>query len=297
MKTKPTLRFGNANAKLKQLAKNYGVIVKTFSLPSGHSCPGAMDCLSKANRNTGKITDGPDTEFRCFQASAEALYPSLRKMVWHNFELIKTEMTSAWRYNKDKVKTVADLISNSLPKKFDVMRVHVGGDFFSQVYFDAWMEVARRNPDKLFYSYSKSLNLWVNRLTFIPVNFSLTASRGGKHDWLITEHGLKCAEVVFAEEQADAQQLEIDHDDSHAAYGTESFALLLHGTQPKGSAAAEALREIKRRERVDKLRTDRGLAPLQKANKEEDPFLYEGSLGEGICSAIVPVNRKTINNK
>ena len=181
MQTKQTyLKFGNANAKLKKLAKNYGVVVATFSLPSGHSCPGAKDCLSKANRVTGKITDGPETEFRCFQSSAEALYPSLRKMVWHNFELIKDHMSS--------VNALVDLISVSLPAKFDVMRVHVGGDFFSQLYFDAWMEVARRNPDKLFYSYTKSLKFWVSRLEekfdgySIPSNFSLTASRGGKHD-------------------------------------------------------------------------------------------------------------------
>ncbi len=253
MKQKPTLKFGDANTKLKKLAKKYDVIVKTFSLPSGHSCPGAKECLSKADRVTGKVKDGKDTQFRCFQASLEALYPSLRVSVWHNFELIKAALMSAWRYGRHQKTAVADLICDSLPKKFDVMRVHVGGDFFNQVYFDAWMEVARRNPDKHFYAYTKSLNHWAPRLEekfdghSIPSNFVLTASRGGKHDWLITEHGLKCAEVVFAEEEADAQQLEIDHDDSHAAFGKESFALLLHGTQPKGSAAAEALREIKRR--------------------------------------------------
>ena len=45
--------------------------------------------MSRANRETGKIQDGPDTLFRCFAASAEATYPSLRKMVWHNFELLR----------------------------------------------------------------------------------------------------------------------------------------------------------------------------------------------------------------
>jgi hypothetical protein len=40
---------------------------------------------------------------------------------------------------------------------------------------------------------------------------------------------------------------EIDHDDYHAAFGAESFALLIHGTQPKGSTASQALQELKRR--------------------------------------------------
>ena len=145
------------------------------------------------------------------------------------------------------MKAIADLLESMLPKKFDIMRVHVGGDFFNQAYFDAWLEVARRMPDKHFYAYTKSLNYWVARLDVIPSNFVLTASYGGKHDALIVEHGLKYAEVVYSEEQADAMQFEIDHDDYHAAFGKENFALLIHGTQPKGSMASQALQELKRR--------------------------------------------------
>ena len=81
----------------------------------------------------------------------------------------------------------------------------------------------------------------------IPSNFVLTASYGGKHDAMIVEHGLKYAEGVYSEEQADALGFEIDHDDYHAAFGTKSFALLIHGTQPKGSMASQALQELKRR--------------------------------------------------
>ena len=142
------LKFGNPNAKLKALAKKLGKKLITFSLPSGWTCPAAKDCLSKADRQTGKITDGKDTEFRCFQASAEAVYPSLREMVWHNFDSINATL-------KNGVDALADLICESLPKKFDVVRVHVGGDYFSKSYLMAWIEVAKRNPEKVFYSYSK----------------------------------------------------------------------------------------------------------------------------------------------
>ena len=246
--TKPlTLTFSQANAKLIAMAKRLGKTIKSFTLPSGWTCPAAKDCLSKANRETGKITDGPDTEFRCFAASSESQYTNTRKMVWRNFEAIKEVMTNAWRYGKDQVKETADLLQSMLPKKFDIMRVHVGGDFFNQAYFDAWMEVARRMPDKHFYAYTKSLKYWVARIDSIPSNFSLTASYGGKHDAMIVEHGLKYAEVVYSEEQADAMGFEIDHDDYHAAFGTKSFALLIHGTQPKGSMASQALQELKRR--------------------------------------------------
>ena len=75
---KNLLKFGNPNDKLKKMVKRLGVTLKTFTLPAGYTCPGAKDCLSRADRITGKIKDGPDTEFRCFAASAEAVYPSLR---------------------------------------------------------------------------------------------------------------------------------------------------------------------------------------------------------------------------
>ena len=233
------LKFGEPNSKLKKMLKKLSLKLKTFTLPAGHSCPAANECLSCADKNTGKIKDGPDTVFRCFAASSEAQYKNTRSMVWRNFDAIRS--------CKGDDLELADLLQSQLPKAFDIMRVHVGGDFFSQKYFDAWLEVARRMPEKHFYAYTKSLNFWVKRLDEIPSNFALTASYGGKYDSMIVEHGLKYAEVVYSEEQADAMQFEIDHDDYHAAFGKKSFALLIHGTQPKGSMASQALQELKRK--------------------------------------------------
>jgi hypothetical protein len=231
------LKFGNPNSKLKKLIKKLGLTLKTFTLPAGWTCPGAKDCLSRANRETGKIQDGPDTEFRCFAASSEATYPSLREMVWYNLGLLKDALTNS-------VDDCADLICQSLPKKFDIMRVHVGGDYFNVKYLQAWIEVAKRNPDKVFYSYSKSLHLF--KQFALPDNLVLTASRGGKYDELIDLHGWKEALVVYSEQEAIDKGLEIDHDDTHAAFGKDNFALLLHGTQPKGSTASVALSAIKK---------------------------------------------------
>jgi hypothetical protein len=235
---KDLLRFGNPNKKLKAMVAKLGLTLKTFTLPAGHTCPSAKDCLSRADRITGKIKDGPATLFRCFAASAEAVYPSLRNMVWHNFELLKDSLS-------DSVEACADLICESLPKKFDIMRVHVGGDYFNRNYFLAWCLVAQRNPEKIFYSYSKSLAV----LAGIPKpdNLVLTASRGGKHDDLIERLDWKEARVVYSEQEAADLGLEIDHDDTHAAFGKKDFALLIHGTQPKGSAAGEALKVINKR--------------------------------------------------
>ena len=96
-----------------------------------------------------------------------------------------------------------------------------------------------------FYAYTKSLPFWVKRLDALPPNFLLTASRGGKADCLIDEHGFREARVVFSEAEADALGLEIDHDDSHAALPGPSFALLIHGIQPAGSDAGKAVRALR----------------------------------------------------
>ena len=65
-------------------------------------------------------------------------------------------------------------ISLDRPRVFDlgiagkiykqVVRLHVGGDFFSSNYFDAWLYVVGERPDLLAYGYTKSLQFWVNRL-------------------------------------------------------------------------------------------------------------------------------------
>lgn len=224
-----TLFFNKGNAKL-------GKKIYTFSLPSGFTCPGAVECLSRANRETGKISDGKQTLFRCFSASQEALYPVVRMQRWKNFDalckLSRSEMVA--------------LISSNLPKKARIVRVHVAGDFFNDAYFLAWMDVARMCSDVVFYAYTKSIKLWIKHIDKVPRNFLLTASFGGRYDNLIDLHRLKYAKVVYSVEQANDLKLAIDHDDTYAYLKSESFALLLHGTQPKQSDASVALQKLRK---------------------------------------------------
>jgi len=224
------LKFQQGNAKL-------GKNIFTFSLPAGHACPFANECLSKADKLTGKLTDGPNTQFRCFAASAEAVYPNVRIARWHNFDLLK-------KLNSVKA---TDLILASLPKKANIVRIHVSGDFFNEAYFLAWLQVAKLRPNILFYAYTKSLIYWVNYIKEIPSNLVLNASEGGKLDAQILEHGLKFAKVVYTPEQAEELGLLIDHTDEAAYKTKESFALLIHGQQPKGSKASQSIKDLKAR--------------------------------------------------
>ena len=236
------LKFSQRNRKLDDII--------TVSLPAGHSCPFAKDCRSCAILNPRKrhdigdirkyiIQDGPHTKFRCYTAIDETLRPAVRKARWHNFLLLLATCL------KGK-SAVVNLIESSLPeaKWNKPTRLHVAGDFFSQIYFDAWLEVARRHPTRLFYAYTKALPLWVKRLDSIPSNLRLTASVGGTHDWMIEKYKLRYAKVVESLEEAKALGLPIDHDDSHAYGNGGNFALLVHGQQPKGSSFAKTWRKL-----------------------------------------------------
>lgn len=221
--------FGIGNAKLSKS-------IATFSLPAGHSCPFAKECLSKSDLLTGRITDGKYCRFRCFAATGEARATTTRKQRWNNFNILR---------NSKSESKIGTIIQNSLPHGMDKVRVHVSGDFFNERYFVAWVNVALNNPLITFYGYTKALPYLVKYRRDIPSNFRFTASRGGTHDYLIAEHGLRSAEVVFSVQEAIDKGLEIDHDDSLAIapHGTD-FALLLHGTQPIGTPASTAWSKI-----------------------------------------------------
>jgi hypothetical protein len=251
------MKFSNANDKLKKLYKVRDTILRnwlfakigrasakvySFDMLSGIDCPFAKLCKSQAHvGDDGKrtIKDGPDTEFRCFSASQEVLFTNVYNSRKRNHDAV---------HSLEHSDAIADALCEALPTDCMIVRIHVAGDFFSSAYFLAWCKVAERNPNRLFYAYTKSLVYWVRNRDKVPANLVLTASRGGRNDELIEVHGLRSAKVVFSQQEADDLGLEIDHDDSHACdpvRSAQDFALLIHGVQPKGSEAANALKILK----------------------------------------------------
>tara|TARA_R110002020_G_scaffold468644_1_gene693100 strand:- start:1329 stop:2114 length:786 start_codon:yes stop_codon:yes gene_type:complete len=245
------LEYSPANTKLKELYNvpelqswlQDGLKVYSLDLLSGWSCPSAKDCLSKViELPTGKkaIKDGPETEFRCFSASQEVVYPGVYRRRKHNYDTLRNLSIGGMIHE----------LNYSLPKDTGILRYHVGGDFFNSKYFFAAITIALMNPDKLFYAYTKSLKYWIKYRQWADTaeNLILTASRGGRDDSLIDSEGLRESVVVFSEAEAKEKGLEIDHDDSHAAvpdWEYDNFALLVHGVQPAGSEAGKAVKALK----------------------------------------------------
>lgn len=226
------LKVSSGNAKLSNR--------NIFSLPAGLTCPGARICKSWAKVINGKsqIVDSETTLFRCYAASQEAQYPAVRDNRMYNFKAILKALRRG---------NAVELIDTSIDKNLKLTRIHESGDFFSLDYLKAWLEVSRRNPENIFYCYSKSLSYFLDLA--IPNNFYVSASWGGHEDHLI-EYFERDSRVVFNEDEAKKLKLPIDHDDSNCfKKGKHSFCHLLHGTQPKGS---EASKELGKRRKLKK---------------------------------------------
>jgi hypothetical protein len=222
-----TLHFSHGNAKL-----NKGTLI--FNLPAGKTCPGAMFCKSFAvvgDNGRRKIQDGPHTEFRCFAASGEVQFDQVFYNRADNFEQVLNALKSGTV--TELVKLLDHGVQQNRGKNTSRVRIHESGDFFSLGYLQAWVEVAIMNPDLMFYCYSKSLNYFLH--VDLPSNFYLTASYGGRFDYLIDEgYFPRYAKVVESLEVANSLGLPVDINEDHC-FLPGPYALLVHNTQPKGS--------------------------------------------------------------
>jgi len=74
-----------------------------------------------------------------------------------------------------------------LKKKYinKYIRIHDGGDYFSIDYLLDWVEIAKLNPQCLFYSYTKEVKMFKDCVHLFPDNFLYIYSYGGKQDHLI----------------------------------------------------------------------------------------------------------------
>ena len=238
------MKFSPANTKLKKLEKKTGRKVYSFDLLSGHTCPGAKDCLARVDydeqTDSYSLYDGPHQRFRCYSASQEMQYTNV-----YNHRLANWESVSEQR----SAKQIFAHLDRNLPTDAETVRIHSAGDFAKKQYFKAWILLAQKHPEKIFYAYTKMNPFWVYFRDIIPDNMILTASRGGKWDNLIDEHNLRECVVVYSEQEAHDLGLPIDQDDSHAAdlsKRNQNFALVIHGSQQSGSEASKAWTKIKR---------------------------------------------------
>jgi len=230
-----------------------------LSLPAGYTCPFAVACKNFAAKAGKKFKDGSSlkpasdkTKHMCYAARAQAQYPSANKKAFSNLSLIITAQKDGGVDGMAKL--IIDSINYAGLERSKIFRIHESGDFFSNDYFKAWIQVAQTFPNTNFYTHTTSLEYWLSNKGSVPSNMRLIASMDESNAEIIQQNGLRYSKVVHSVEEAKELKLPIDYDDSIACCSDSSFALLIHGGQPKGSEAGKAVSKNRKSGTYDKLK-------------------------------------------
>ena len=122
-----------------------------------------------------------------------------------------------------------------------IVRVHDSGDFFSQEYLDAWFTIARRQPKKRFYAYTKSLHLdWSRK----PKNFQLVQSIGGVLDAQVNTRLSHSRIFATEKDRRLAGYVNGNANDGPAIRGERKIGLVYHGNKHLKAGQVRWLRAL-----------------------------------------------------
>ena len=142
----------------RKVSVNHGKGVgNSFGIPAGISCPGKTATCERI----------------CYAGKLEKIYPNVRGVLMHNWDLLKDATRS------EMLTLINDMITSfskdcdkrGVEKKF---RIHWDGDFFSYDYALAWATVISVHPDVQFWAYTRSFE-YVGLFERLP-NLSLYLS-------------------------------------------------------------------------------------------------------------------------
>lgn len=162
-------------------------------------------CLSNGNRKIGKVMNVSlmpvmtcgnckECKYYCYDIKACAQYPGT---------VIDARMrnTVILQRNRDEYfKRIDDAISRRRKNKY--FRWHVSGDIVDIDYFSRMVEIARKHPDFIFWTYTKMygiVNRWIDENGALPGNLSVMFS-----EWrgvpMNNPHGMPEFRVVFKDD-------------------------------------------------------------------------------------------------
>lgn len=134
----------------------------SFGLPAVKTCPQAGICKNYCYARKGRYV------FDTVKSHKERCLDNSRKVTFIN--------------------DICREIKSHQRSGIDIIRIHDTGDFYNSSYARSWFAIARKNPDIIFYAYTKSVELFKN-LEYVynglPSNFRVIYSIGGKQDDLI----------------------------------------------------------------------------------------------------------------
>lgn len=171
-------------------------IANTFGLPAGkaYSCPGATSVCESV----------------CYAGKLEKVFPSVKKNLLHNWELLKDANHDTMEALLEEmiVDFIKDCDKRKAPKLF---RIHWDGDFFNDTYAFAWKHVILNNPDIQFWVYTrvKSAALILKGIDNLSLYFSADSENIKIAVDLKINSGVRMAYLAknFAIGQADVKEM------------------------------------------------------------------------------------------
>ena len=148
--TKEMLSDGNKKYRYRK-----DIRVLTWGLPPISTCPGAGLCKAFCYARAGRMLMGSAT----------------------------TAMARRFKQSK-RADFVAMMVNELSRRKCDMVRLHDSGDFYGIWYLDKWCQIALKFPDKVFFAYTKMVQLIKPLIAegSIPANLRIIYSMGGKWD-------------------------------------------------------------------------------------------------------------------
>jgi hypothetical protein len=229
------LRFSYGNDKLENLARMLKLKlhqVAGFGLLAGVTCPSADLCKARSLVVDNRRTLKKQGKYTCFMAALEVAFTNL-------YELHKANTIAVSRMPYEDI---ALHLNRAIYDNGDlrVMRVDTSGDFYTEKYYRAWIEVATTHRDITFFGYTKELGYLLDLLQRRMHNFHFVYSYGGTSDPIAAKWPwLPYSKVVLNEQHAEDLGLPVacptpdSPDDYNYIINRKSFALLAHSTTKK----------------------------------------------------------------
>ena len=196
----------NSNAKLKKSGKINNASIYAFDLPAYKTktgkitCPFAKHCIKYCYAQKGAYTWSPAQNK-------------------HNENYLNTKQN-------DFIAVIQDEINRK--RKITHIRVHSSGDYYSPKYLNKWVKLAENNPNTIYYSYTKSVQM-VKDLENKPENLKIIFSEGGKQDHLIDYENDRHAKIFNNQsELLDAGYIDASGDDLKALTPNKKVGLIFH---------------------------------------------------------------------
>ena len=198
--TTNTLKLKRSNdRKVANLVTKNGkqaAIANTFGLPAGkaYSCPGATSVCESV----------------CYAGKLEKVFPSVKKNLLHNWELLRNADNDTMVRLLDEmiVDFVADCEKRNAEKLF---RIHWDGDFFNDTYTNAWKTIITNYPEIQFWVYTRvrSAALILNGIDNLSLYYSTDSENKAIGVELKNTHSIRLAYLAknFAIGQADMKEL------------------------------------------------------------------------------------------